>query len=169
MTSAIAAPAYAGVPLTYRGMTSSVTIVTGHDTRGDAGAVDWDAVAKVGGTIVVLMGAAARGEIAAKLIAGGLDGDTPVTAVTWGTRLEQAVVRTTLGELGEAEVQPPVTIVIGRGRRAAPTTWRGSSCRSTGQSVVVAAPIGENDDEPSFGERVAASVARRRRRRDIAW
>ncbi|MEY2468147.1 MAG: uroporphyrinogen methyltransferase / synthase [Actinomycetota bacterium] len=157
VTSAIAAPAYAGVPLTYRGMTSSVTIVTGHDTPETPASVDWDAIAKLGGTIVVLMGASARGEIATKLMAGGLDGATPVTAVTWGTRFEQNVVRTTLAELGDAEVQPPVTIVIGAvAALADDLAW--FQLPLAGLSVVVAAPIGENDDGTSFGERVAIST-----------
>ena len=71
VTSASAVPAYAGIPLTHRGVSSSVTIVTGHDDSDTAGAADWEAVAKMGasgGTIVVLMGAAERGEIAAKLV-----------------------------------------------------------------------------------------------------
>lgn len=157
VTSAIAAPAYAGVPLTYRGMTSTVTIVTGHDTEESPAPVDWEAVAKVGGTIVVLMGAARRGEIADKLIAGGLDATTPVAAVTWGTRLEQSVVRTTLAELGAADVKSPVTIVIGAvAALADDLAW--FQLPLTGRTVVVAAPTGENDDGMSFGERVATSA-----------
>ena len=112
VTSAVAVPAYAGVPLTHRGISSSVTIVTGHDDDDTPGAADWPAVAtmgKAGGTIVVLMGAAERAEIAQKLRDGGMAADTAVTAVTWGTRPEQTVVRTTLGELGDVEVKSPVT------------------------------------------------------------
>jgi siroheme synthase len=70
-------------------------------------------LAKVGGTIVVLMGVAERATIAERLIAGGLSSTTPVAAVRWGTRLEQHTVRTTLGELGEATLESPSTIVIG--------------------------------------------------------
>jgi uroporphyrinogen III methyltransferase/synthase len=113
ITSAIAAPAYAGVPVTHRGLSTSFTVVTGHEDPWAATETDWDAVAKVGGTIVVLMGAATRAEIAARLIAGGLAEDTPVCAVTWGTRPEQRTVRTTLGELGEAAITSPTVIVIG--------------------------------------------------------
>ncbi len=61
ITSAIAAPAAAGVPVTQRGMSASVTIVTGHRRFGDEDQTDWEALARVGGTIVVLMGVAERG------------------------------------------------------------------------------------------------------------
>ena len=76
VTSAFAAPAAAGVPVTHRGVSAAVTVVTGHRRRGEPD-VDWRALARVGGTIVVLMGVTQRGQIAAELIAGGLAGDTP--------------------------------------------------------------------------------------------
>ena len=113
ITSAVAVPAYAGVPVTHRGLSTSFTVVTGHEDPWAATETDWEAVARVGGTIVVLMGVATREAIAARLIAGGLDRATPVTAVQWGTRREQRTVRTTLAELGAAEVAAPSTIVIG--------------------------------------------------------
>ena len=72
ITSAIAAAAYAGIPVTHRGVSTSVTIVTGHEdpTKG-ATDTDWDALARAGGTLVILMGAGRRVEIAKSLIAGG--------------------------------------------------------------------------------------------------
>src|SRR5437868_479111 len=112
ITSAVAVPAYAGVPVTHRGLASTFTIVTGQE--GEAGVpVDWEAVARLGGTIAVLMGVAKRGEIADRLMAGGLPADTPVAAVTWGTRPEQRTHRTTLGSLGGAPVESPAVLVIG--------------------------------------------------------
>jgi uroporphyrinogen III methyltransferase / synthase len=113
ITSAVAVPAFAGVPVTHRGLSTSFTVVTGHEDPWAAKDTDWDAVARVGGTIVVLMGVATRGAIAARLMEGGLDADTPVVAVRWGTRPEQRSVRTTLGGLGAAALDPPATIVIG--------------------------------------------------------
>ena len=113
ITSAVAVPAFAGVPVTHRGLSTSFTVVTGHEDPWAAEDTDWDAVARVGGTIVVLMGVATRGAIAARLIEGGLAADTPVTAVRWGTRPEQQTVRTTLAELGTVELDAPATIVIG--------------------------------------------------------
>jgi uroporphyrinogen III methyltransferase/synthase len=74
---------------------------------------NWEALAAAGGTIVVLMGVAHRGQIAARLLAGGLDPATPVAAVTWGTRPEQRSARTTLAALGDLDLEPPATIVIG--------------------------------------------------------
>jgi len=113
ITSAIAVPAYAGVPVTHRGLSTSFTVVTGHEDPWAATETDWEAVAKVGGSIVVLMGTATRAAIAQRLQDGGLPADTPVVAVTWGTRAEQSTVRTTLGGLGAAPVVAPAVIVIG--------------------------------------------------------
>ncbi|HVF74096.1 MAG TPA: uroporphyrinogen-III C-methyltransferase [Acidimicrobiales bacterium] len=113
ITSAIAVPGYAGVPVTHRGLSTSFTVVTGHEDPWAATETDWEAVAKVGGTIVVLMGVATRGAIAERLLAGGLPADTPVVAVQWGTRPEQRTVRTTVGRLGDTPMESPSTMVIG--------------------------------------------------------
>ncbi len=113
ISSALAAPAAAGVPLTMRHEVFSFTVVTGHQSPGSASPVDWRAIAKVGGTIVVLMAAARIGGIADELMEGGLAPDTPVTAVTWATTDRQEVVRTTLVEVGAAGVKAPATFVIG--------------------------------------------------------
>ncbi len=116
ITSAIAAPAYAGIPVTMRNVATSFTVVTGHGDPWADTDTDWAAVAGLavsGGTVVVLMGVATRSEIADRLTAGGLDPTTPVAAVRWGTRPEQRTVRTTLAGLGRAEVASPSVIVIG--------------------------------------------------------
>jgi uroporphyrinogen III methyltransferase/synthase len=115
ITSAIAAPAYAGIPVTLRHSSTSLTVVTGHEdpSVGAAGTVDWHAVAKVGGTIVVLMGVARLRVIAAELMAGGLPADTPAAAVRWGTRPEQHTVRATLATLADHAIASPSVIVIG--------------------------------------------------------
>jgi uroporphyrinogen III methyltransferase/synthase len=113
VTSALAVPAFAGVPVTHRGMATSFTVVTGHEDPWAAKDTDWDAVARVGGTIVVLMGVATRAAIASRLMEGGLPPETSVTAVRWGTRPEQHTIRTTLAALGAAALEAPATIVIG--------------------------------------------------------
>ena len=115
ITSAIAAPAYAGIPVTLRHSSTSFTVVTGHEdpARGDEGSVDWRAVAQVGGTIVILMGVARIGRIAEALIAGGRDPSTPVAAVRWGTRPEQETVRATLATIAAAPLATPSVIVVG--------------------------------------------------------
>jgi uroporphyrinogen III methyltransferase/synthase len=115
ITAAIAVPAYAGIPVTLRHSSTSFTVVTGHEDPavGEEGTVDWRAVARVGGTIVILMGVARIAPIAAELMAGGLPPETPVTSVQWGTRPEQTTVRATLGTIGEADLGSPATIVVG--------------------------------------------------------
>jgi len=115
ISSAIAVPAYAGIPVTLRHSSTSVTIVTGHEdpSVGEEGTVDWEAVARVGGTIVILMGVARIGRIAEALMAGGRPPDTPVAATQWGTRPEQRTVRATLATIGAAAVGSPATIVVG--------------------------------------------------------
>lgn len=113
ITSAIAAPAAAGIPVTHRNMSAAFTVVTGHRVSGGSSGIEWEALAQVGGTIVILMGVSERAIIAARLMAGGLTADTPVAAVRWGTCINQETVRTTLGGLAAAEVQAPSTIVVG--------------------------------------------------------
>lgn len=115
ITSAIAVPAYAGIPVTLRHSSTSFTVVTGHEdpSASDHGSVDWRAVARVGGTIVILMGAARIGRIADELMAGGLAPDTPAAAVRWGTRPQQRTVRATLSTIAAQPLAPPSVIVVG--------------------------------------------------------
>ena len=113
ITSAVAVPAYAGVPVTQRGLAASFSVVTGHSRHAVDRDTNWEALAAAGGTIVVLMGVAHRAEIARRLIAAGLDPATPVAAVRWGTRPEQEAVRVRLDHLASTPLEPPVTLVIG--------------------------------------------------------
>jgi uroporphyrinogen III methyltransferase/synthase len=113
VSAAVAVPAYAGIPVTHRGVSASLTVVTGHSRNDPDPEPDWELLARTGGTLVVLMGVAHRDRVAARLMEGGLGPDTPVAAVMWGTRAEQRTVRTTLGGLAAAEVEPPATLVIG--------------------------------------------------------
>ncbi|MDQ3470665.1 MAG: uroporphyrinogen-III C-methyltransferase [Actinomycetota bacterium] len=112
ISSAVAAPAAAGVPVTHRGVAAAFTVVTGHRQAGEPD-VDWRSLAAVGGTIVVLMGVAQRGAIAAELIAGGLDTATPVAAVQSATTDGQVTARCRLDELSTTEVRSPAALVIG--------------------------------------------------------
>ena len=114
ISAAVGVPAYAGIPVTHRGLSTSFTVVTGHSRHQVDDDIDWDALARVGDTIVVLMGVAHRAEIADRLMAGGAPADTPVAAIRWGTRPDQRTIRTTLGELHACPLEPPVTIVIGQ-------------------------------------------------------
>ncbi len=115
VTSGFAAPAYAGIPVTHRGVSPQVTLVTGHeDPTKPNTQVNWEALGKAGGTIVVYMGVCRRESYAKRLIAGGLSADTPVAAIQWGTRPEQRAVRGTLATLQELDVANPAAIVIGK-------------------------------------------------------
>ncbi len=114
VSSAFGVPAVVGIPVTQRGMASSVTVVTGR--VGDAaapGAVDWDALARAGGTLVVLMGVTTRAAVAEALVKGGRDPETPVAVIERGTGPAERVVRTTLGRLGSVQVDAPAVIVVG--------------------------------------------------------
>jgi uroporphyrinogen III methyltransferase/synthase len=114
VTSAFSVPAYAGVPVTHRGLSTSVTVVTGHVGDPTApGGVDWEALARAGGTLVILMGMENRAQIARLLIDGGRSPETPVLVVQWGTTPAEKSVRVTLGELGSVTLGAPATIVVG--------------------------------------------------------
>ena len=114
ITSAIGAPAYAGIPVTHRGRSTHFTVVTGNeDPTKDRTDVDWEALARVGGTLVILMGAARIGGIAERLMAAGLPPDTPVAAVRNGTRPDQETVRATLATIATAGVNAPSAVVVG--------------------------------------------------------
>jgi len=116
ISSAIAAPAYAGIPVTLRHSSELFTVITGHEDPDKGGELDWEAVARLGGTIVILMGVARLEKIVRRLLDGGLDQDTPLAVVRWGTRPEQHTVRATLGSILDrrAELSSPSVIVVGR-------------------------------------------------------
>ncbi len=112
ITSSVAAPAAAGIPVTHRGVSAAFTVVTGHRRAGEPD-IDWRSLAKVGGTIVVLMGVSQRATIAAELITGGLPSNTPVAAIESATTDAQVVGRWTLAKLADAAVRSPAVMVIG--------------------------------------------------------
>ena len=113
VSSAFAAPAAAGIPVTHRTVSTSVTVVTGHDGDPSLPGVDWEVLARLEGTLVVLMGMAARVAIVERLTAAGRSPDTPVAVVRWGTTGHQQVVRTTLAQLAGVDLAAPAVIVVG--------------------------------------------------------
>jgi len=118
VTSAIAAPAYAGIPLTHRKFTSTVAFVTGHEDPAKAeSSIDWAALAKGIGTIVFLMGVKNLPHITDRLMHHGMPPDTPVALVRWGTTPKQTTVSGTLDTIVErtkaAGLKPPAIIVVG--------------------------------------------------------
>ncbi len=114
ITSALAVPAYGGIPVTQRFSSTSFTVVTGHeDPTSGEGTVDWDAVANTGGTLVILMGVQRWPQIAPRLVAAGRSPDTPVAAVRWGTRPHQHTIRATIATLADHPIEAPSVIVVG--------------------------------------------------------
>ena len=118
VTSAIAVPALAGIPVTHRGLTHEFVVVSGHLPPGHPGSlVDWPAIARLRGTVVVLMGVETAPAIAAVLLANGRSPDTPVGIVCDGSTPTQRTIRTTLEALpraiSEEAVRPPAVFVIG--------------------------------------------------------
>lgn len=118
VTSAFAVPALADVPVTHRGVAHEVVVVSGHVAPDDPQSlVDWDALAKLRGTIVLMMGVERIGQFAAVLLDGGRSADTPVSVVQEGSTSRQRVVRSRLdtvaADLATAGIRPPAVIVIG--------------------------------------------------------
>jgi uroporphyrinogen III methyltransferase/synthase len=119
VTSAIAAPAYAGIPLTHREYTSSVAFVTGHeDPTKDESNIDWQALATGIGTLVFLMGIKNLPKIVEQLRTHGRAGHTPVALVRWGTTTRQETVTGTLDNIvqraDEAGLKAPAVVVVGK-------------------------------------------------------
>lgn len=118
VSSALAVPALAGIPVTNRGMTHELTVVSGHLPPGHPGSlIDWEALARMRGTLVVLMGVKNSPAIAGSLMAGGRSPETPAAVVVDGSLEGQSTYRCSLGTLAatlsEHEVRPPAIVVIG--------------------------------------------------------
>ncbi len=145
ITAGIAAAAYAGIPVTHRGLSTSVTFVTGHeDPAKPSTQTNWAALAKAGGTIVLYMGVQTLTAIADALIAGGMPGEMPAAAIQWGTLPKQRTVVATLETLAqkaeEQNLTAPVITVIG---------W----------SVVLRDELAWFERRPLFGKRIVVTRA----------
>ena len=121
ISSAIAVPAYAGIPVTHRSLSSSVMIVTGHEERGNStSTVNWEAASMLvtsGGTLVILMGVETLPKTTQRLLESGLAADMPVTVIQQGTIPQQRAVTDTLAHIAErvqqANLKSPAVIVVG--------------------------------------------------------
>ena len=118
VTAGVAAPAYAGIPVTHRGLTSTVTFVTGHEEPGKAESdIDWETLARGSGTLVFYMGVSNLRGIAARLIELGRRADTPAALIRWGTWPTQETLTGTLENIAEraeaAAFKPPAVMVVG--------------------------------------------------------
>ena len=146
VTSAIAAPAYAGIPVTHRGHASSFTVVTGSEAPDkDSPSVEWEALARQGGTLVVLMGWENLRSIVETLVRNGRPPDTPVALVRWGTESHQQTVVGTLADICDmaelARLSPPVVAVVG-------------------ETVALRDGLRWFDNRPLFGKRVLVTRTR---------
>jgi uroporphyrin-III C-methyltransferase/precorrin-2 dehydrogenase/sirohydrochlorin ferrochelatase len=118
VTSAVAVPAYAGIPVTHRGITQDFAVVSAHLDPSHPGAtVDWDALAAGPGTLVLLMAVAHLDSIAAELVKRGRDASTPVAVICDGTMPGQRVLTATLADVADeaerAGIEPPAVVVVG--------------------------------------------------------
>ena len=118
ISSAIAAPAYAGIPLTHRKFSSSFAVITGNeDVTKPESTIDWAGLAKNFDTLVFLMGVKNIPNIAGKLLQNGKSSETPTALVRWGSRPDQKTIVSTLGKIAEdardAEIKPPAVMIIG--------------------------------------------------------
>src|SRR5690606_30937936 len=117
VTSAIAAPELAGIPVTHRKVASALTIVTGHEEPGKDSPLDWDAIAGIEGSLVVLMGVSRLEENTRRLILAGKSHNTPAAMVEKGGWTEQRLVSGTLGDIAERakreNVESPAILVVG--------------------------------------------------------
>jgi uroporphyrinogen III methyltransferase / synthase len=116
ITSGFAAPAYAGIPLTHRDLSSSVTFVTGHeDPSISSSSIDWAKLARGADTLVLFMGVRHLPEITVALVKGGRDPGTPAAVVFWGTRAAQQTITGSLADIAAraAGIDAPAIIVVG--------------------------------------------------------
>lgn len=145
ITAGIAAPAYAGIPVTHRTLATSVTFVTGSEDPTKPGTqTNWTALAKAGGTIVLYMGVKTLASIADTLINAGMPSDIPAATIQWGTHPKQRTVVATLETLAakaaEQDITAPVITVIG---------W----------SVVLRDELNWFERRPLFGKRIVVTRA----------
>jgi uroporphyrinogen III methyltransferase/synthase len=118
VSSSVAAPAYAGIPLTHRLYSSSFAVIPGYeDTTKEESSIDWSKLATGVGTLVFLMAVKNIGVLTQKLIENGRDPDTPVAVIRWGTRPDQRTLRGTLKDIAdlaiEKDIRPPAVMVVG--------------------------------------------------------
>ena len=145
VSSALAVPSYAGIPLTHRGRASSFAVVSGHNAS--RAAVDWAGVVRAADTLVILMGLGNLAVIMDRLLEGGCEPERPVALIQAGTRSRQQVVAGTVGTIvalgRQANLTSPVTIVVGVVvRLAEQLDWFHSIARpAVGDPSLVSGPL----------------------------
>lgn len=146
ITSAIAAPSYAGIPLTHREYSSSVCFITGHEDPGkESSSHNWSALANSGSTLVFLMGVKNLALISEKLIQAGLDKNVPASLIRWGSTCHQESMTANIGNIAkrseEKSLKPPAILVVG-------------------QVVKLKDQLGWFEKKPLFGQGVVVTRAR---------
>ncbi len=150
ITAALAAGSFAGIPITHRGLASAVALVTGHEEPGKSeSALDWDALAKFPGTLVIYMGVTTAEAWSGALIAAGKPADTPVALVRRCSLPDQQQIHCRLDEVADRmtparKFRPPVIVIIGPVTRLAPTMDWVTRRPLFGQSVMVTRPIDQS-------------------------
>ena len=150
VTSAIAVPAYAGIPLTHRGLTSTVAFVTGHeDPTKEKSDIDWQALARIG-TLVFLMGVKNIEKIVRELKDNGRSLKTPAALIRWGTTPKQEILKGTLADIAELareqKFAPPAILVVGEVVNLRDTLRWFDSKPLFGKGVVITRPEKQADD-----------------------
>ncbi len=114
VTSAIAVPAYAGIPVTHRGVATSFAVITGHeDPTKPESTINWEKISAAVDTLIFLMGVANLPQIVTKLIENGRNPETPAALIRWGTKNSQETIMTTLKEAPNEKISPPAIFVVG--------------------------------------------------------
>lgn len=114
VTSAVAVPAYAGIPVTHRGIATSFAVVTGHeDSTKPESTINWKKLSTAVDTLIFLMGVANLPQIVAKLIEHGRAPETPAALIRWGTKPAQEVIVTTLAKAPNEKILPPAIFIVG--------------------------------------------------------
>ena len=118
VTSAIAVPAYAGIPVTHRGIATSFAVITGHEMNDERSNIRWDKLAVAVDTLIFLMGVANIGRITQRLIENGRDPNTPAAVIRCGTRINQRTLLTTVGnaavDVEREGLTPPAIFIVGK-------------------------------------------------------
>ena len=162
VTSALAAPAYAGIPVTHRDCCSSLHIITGHAKAGATTHIDYDALRRTGGTLVFLMGLSALESICQGLLDAGMEPDMPAAVVEKGSLPSQRKVISTLEKLPQmaaaAQLESPAIIVVGRVCALSDRFDWFDSLPLKGRTVVVTRPAGRSGTLSESLRRLGADV-----------
>jgi uroporphyrinogen III methyltransferase / synthase len=149
VTSSIAAPELAGIPVTHRGVASSLIIVTGHEEPGKEAPLDWKAIAALGGTLVVLMGVSRLEQNVAALIGAGKSPQTPAAMVEKGGWPEQRMISSTLADIAlkakEAKIESPAILVVGEVVRLAEKLGK--------KKIAILRPAAQQKESAALAER----------------